>query len=230
MCPRRIINRNQPAVTPPNENPPVVTPPNEQGSNVTNQMDATATAMKTLLKRFQSFRPPTLKGTENLVDCESWLDDIDQLFNSLDYTEDRQTRLVIHQLQGIAKNWWITTKRAIENRGTTITWDLFKTEFYKMFFQVLYRKDKGDEFANLKQGNLNIEEYVTKFDSLLRFAPHIADNEEAKDDQFINGLNSDIFVLVNIGRTDNFADAMNQAKGAEAGLMRHRGNQFVPQQ
>ncbi|XP_073120517.1 uncharacterized protein [Henckelia pumila] len=154
--------------------------------------------METLLKRFQSFKPPTLKGTENAVDCESWLEDIEQLFDSLDYIDDHRIWLVVHQLQGIAK--------------------------------ISYRKDKGAEFATLRQGNLNIEEYKAMFNSQLRFAPHIADNEEAKADQFINGLNLDIFTLVNTGRPDNFADALNQAKGSEAVLMKQRGAQFVSQQ
>ncbi|XP_073137357.1 uncharacterized protein [Henckelia pumila] len=77
---------------------------------------------------------------------------------------------------------------------------------------------------------MSIEDYVAKFDSLLRFAPHIADNEEAKADQFINGLHPDIFILVNTGRPDNFSDAMDQAKGAEAGMLRKRENQYQPQQ
>ncbi|XP_073121416.1 uncharacterized protein [Henckelia pumila] len=184
-----------------NRNPPLVISPNEN--------------------------PP---GTENAVDCESWLEDIDQLFDSLDYSDDRRIRLVIHQLHGVAKSWWMSMKRAMENRGTVVNWNLFKIEFYKRFFPVSYRKDKVAEFSTLKQGNLNIEEYVAKFDSLLRFTPHIADNEEVKADQFINGLNPKIFTLVNTGRPNNFADAMDQAKGAEAGLTRQRGNQSVPQQ
>ncbi|XP_073030665.1 uncharacterized protein [Primulina eburnea] len=159
----------------------------EQGSTSGDPMDVTATPMETLLKRFQSFRPPTLKGTENAVECESWLVDIEMLFESLEYTEDRRVKLVAHQLQDVAKSWWITMKRALEHRGTQITWKVFKIEFYQRFFPVSYRKDKGAEFANLKQGQLNIEEYVAKFSSLLRFAPHVAENEEAVADQFING-------------------------------------------
>ncbi|XP_073120608.1 uncharacterized protein [Henckelia pumila] len=155
-------------------------------------MDDTITPMEALLKRFQSFRPSYLNGKENPVDCESWLEDIDQLFESLDYSDDRRTRLVIHQLQGVEKSWWMTIKRAKENKGTAITWALFRAEFYKRFFPVSYRKDKGAEFANLRQGSMSIEDYVAKFDSLLRFAPHIADNEEAKADQFINGKGSRI--------------------------------------
>ncbi|XP_073120030.1 uncharacterized protein [Henckelia pumila] len=160
-------------------------------------MDVTATPMETLLKIFQSFKPPTLKGTENSVDCESWLEDIKQLFESLDYSDNRRIRLVVHQLHDITKVWWIAAKKALDNR-------------------VSYRKEKGEEFASLQQGQLNIEEYVAKFTSLLKFAPHIADNDEAQADQFINGLNPDIFTLVNAGQPNNFADALNHAKGAEA--------------
>ncbi|XP_075475649.1 uncharacterized protein LOC142508501 [Primulina tabacum] len=183
--------------------------------------------METLLKRFQPFRPPTLKGTENSVECESWLDDIEMLFDSLEYTDDRQVKLVGHQLQEVAKNWWLTTKRALEHRGTQITWKVFKTEFYQRFFHVSFRKDKGAEFANLRQGQLNIEEYVAKFSTLLKFAPHVAESDEAVADHFINGLNPEIFTLVNTGRPNSFSEALNRAKGAEAGLLRQRSISYV---
>ncbi|XP_075483642.1 uncharacterized protein LOC142523796 [Primulina tabacum] len=149
------------------------------------------------------------------------------LYYSLEYTDDRRVKLVGHQLQEVAKNWWLTTKRALEHRGTPITWKVFKTEFYQRFFPVSYRKDKGAEFANLRQGPLNIEEYVVKFSSLLRFAPHVAENEEAVADQFINGLNPEIFTLVNTGRPNNFTDALNRAKGAEAGLLRQQNIPYI---
>ncbi|XP_073153744.1 uncharacterized protein [Henckelia pumila] len=71
------------------------------------------------------------------------------------------------------------------------------------------------------------DEYVAKFTSLLKFAPHIAASDEAQADQFINGLNPEVFTLVNAGRPNNFADALNHAKGAEAGILRQRGVQFV---
>lgn len=51
----------------------------EQASASNDPMDVSATPMETLLKRFQSFKPPTLKGTENSVDCENWLDEIEML-------------------------------------------------------------------------------------------------------------------------------------------------------
>ncbi|KZV40367.1 Pol polyprotein [Dorcoceras hygrometricum] len=116
------------------------------------------------------------------------------------YTDDRRVKLIIHQLHGVGKSWWVATKKALENQGTVITWTVFRTAFYQRFFPVSYRKDKGAEFAKLRQGQLNIEEYVEKFTSLLKFSPHVAISDEAQADQFINGLNPDVFTLVNTGR------------------------------
>ncbi|XP_073153644.1 uncharacterized protein [Henckelia pumila] len=130
--------------------------------------DMTATPMENLLKRFQSFKLSTLKGTKNDVECETWLEDIEELFESLDYANDRRVKLVIHQLHEVAK--------------------------------VSYRKEKREEFSSLQQGQLNIEQYVAKFTSLLKFVPHIPDSDEAQADQFINGLNPNVFTLVNAGR------------------------------
>ncbi|XP_073047509.1 uncharacterized protein [Primulina eburnea] len=195
-------------------------------------MDITPTPMEILLARFQSLHPTMLKGTENALECENWLENIDQLFESLEYPDDRRIKLVVHQLIDVAKSWWIMTKKALEGRGTIVTWDIFKSEFYQRFFPTSYRKDRGAEFANLKQRNLNIEDYVAKFSNLLRFAPHVASDEEAKADHFINGLNPDIFTLVNTGRPNTFAEALDRAKGAETGIIRQRGFQYSqrPQQ
>ncbi|XP_073064120.1 uncharacterized protein [Primulina eburnea] len=203
----------------------------DQGSATHTQMDITPTPMEILLARFQSLHPPMLKGTENALECENWLENMDQLFESLEYPDDRRIKLVVHQLLDVAKSWWIMTKKALEGRGTIVTWDIFKSEFYQLLFPTSYRKDSGAEFANLKQGNLNVEDYVAKFSNLLRFAPHVASDKEAKADHFINGLNPDIFTLVNTGRPNTFAEALDQAKGDETGIIRQRGSQMQrPQQ
>ncbi|XP_075485339.1 uncharacterized protein LOC142525054 isoform X2 [Primulina tabacum] len=203
----------------------------DQGSATHTQMDITPTPMEILLARFQSLHPLMMKGTENALECENWLENMDQLFESLEYPDDRRIKLVVHQLLDVAKSWWIMTKKALEGRGTIVTWDIFKSEFYQRFFPTSYRKYRGAEFGNLKQGNLNIEDYVAKFSNLLRFAPHVASDEEAKADHFINGLNPDIFTLVNTGRPNTFAEAIDRAKGAETGIIRQRGSQMQrPQQ
>ncbi|XP_073291021.1 uncharacterized protein [Primulina huaijiensis] len=141
--------------------------------------------MEIQLKKFQSFQPPILRGIETTSDCESWLEDVEIPFDSFEYPDERRVNLIGHQLQEVAKSWWIATKEALEQSGTMITWKIFKVEFYTRFFPSLYREDKRAEFENLKQGPMSIEEYVTKFSTLLRFAPHVTGNYEAVIDQFI---------------------------------------------
>ncbi|KZV55445.1 hypothetical protein F511_40224, partial [Dorcoceras hygrometricum] len=94
--PRRTINRQT-----------------EQGSTSNDVLNAAATPMETLLKRFQSFKPPTLTGTESAIDYENWLEDIEELFEALDYTDYRRVKLIIHQLHGIGKKLggWQQRKR-----------------------------------------------------------------------------------------------------------------------
>ncbi|XP_073309911.1 uncharacterized protein [Primulina huaijiensis] len=185
-------------------------------------MDMSETPMEIQLKQFKSFQPPILKGTETSEDCENWLDNIEILFDSLDYPDERRIELVPNQLQEIARSWWIATKRVLAQRGTVITWEVFKAEFYRRFFPGSYREDKRVEFENLKQGQLNIEEYVAKFSTLLCFAPFIAGNDEAIADQFINGLNLEIFALMKIERPHHFSNVLNKAKRVEVSLLRQR--------
>ncbi|KZV23004.1 hypothetical protein F511_16755 [Dorcoceras hygrometricum] len=77
----------------------------DQGSTSTDMLNAAATPMETLFKRFQSFKPPTLAGIENAIECENWLEDIEKLFEALDYTDDRWVKLIVHQLHGLAAGY-----------------------------------------------------------------------------------------------------------------------------
>ncbi|XP_073271529.1 uncharacterized protein [Primulina huaijiensis] len=186
----------------------------ESGGTSVSQMDVSETLMETQLTRFQSFQPPILKGTEMPVDCENWLEDIEMLFEFLGFTDDCRIKLIGHQLREVVRSWWLVTKEALEQRGPVITWKIFKVEFYQRFFPVSYRQDKGAEFANLKQGQLNIDEYLAQFFTLLRFTPHVARNDEAVCDLFIQGLNPEIRTLVNVKRPNNLADTLNKSKRA----------------
>jgi hypothetical protein len=64
-------------------------------------------------------------------------------------------------------------------------------------------KLKKKEFANLKQDNMTVNEYLNSFIQLSRYAPDDINTNEKKHDMFLNGLNDDIqFQLLNT----NYAD------------------------
>jgi hypothetical protein len=50
-------------------------------------------------------------------------------------------------------------------------------------------KLKKKEFQDLKQGSMSVNKYVTKFTQLSRYAAHEVDNNEKKQECFLNGLN-----------------------------------------
>jgi hypothetical protein len=53
-------------------------------------------------------------------------------------------------------------------------------------------KPKRKEFANLKQGNMIVNEYLNSFTQLSRYASDDINTDEKKQDMFLNGLNDDI--------------------------------------
>ncbi|XP_073121093.1 uncharacterized protein [Henckelia pumila] len=177
-------------------------------------MDATLTRMEVLFERFQTYNPPTLKGTEDTSACEGWLEEHDQLFESLEYSDERRIKLVVYQLQDSARSLWFATKQCLEIRGIVISWQVFKTEFCERFLPKSYREDRAGEFVNLQQGNMTVDGYVAKFSNLFRFVPHVNQDEKVQMNLFINGLNPEIYAWIDAGRPNRLADAIDRAKRA----------------
>jgi hypothetical protein len=54
------------------------------------------------------------------------------------------------------------------------------------------------EFADLKQDNMSVNEYLNSFIQLSRYALDDINTDDKKHDMFLNGLNSDVqFQLLN---------------------------------
>ena len=64
-----------------------------------------------------------------------------------------------------AENWWNNTRKRIEIPGTAVTWEGFKTAFLEKYFLADVRCKKEMEFLELKQGNMSVAEYASKFDN-----------------------------------------------------------------
>lgn len=74
---------------------------------------------------------------------------------------------------------------------------------------------------------MTVAEYASKFSTLLKYAPHVAGNPKAKYNRFVNGLHPAIYTFVTSGLPTSYAEAVERAKAAEAGL-RRGGPQFFP--
>jgi hypothetical protein len=56
-----------------------------------------------------------------------------------------------------------------------------------------------------------VNEYITKFTQLSRYAPHEVDTDEKKHECFLNGLNDGLAYALEAGDFENFQGMVNKA-------------------
>jgi hypothetical protein len=107
-----------------------------------------------------------------------------------------------HQLFGMAANWWETYCNTHANIDS-IMWNEFKARFHTHYVPRGTMKLMMNEFADLRQGSMIVNEYLNSFIQLWRYASEDINTDEKKHDMFLNGLNDDIqFQLLNTDYTD----------------------------
>jgi hypothetical protein len=131
--------------------------------------------------------------------------------------------LASHQLSVPAANWWDAYVKAYEE-PESINLPEFRAAFraHHVFKGVIKLKMK--EFQDLKQGSISVNEYVTKFTQLSRYAPHEVDTGEKKHEYFLNGLNDRLAYALQGQDFENFQGMENKALMLEnhRGVMEHK--------
>ncbi|KAL0556479.1 hypothetical protein IC582_004993 [Cucumis melo] len=125
--------------------------------------------------------------------------------------EDQKVQCAVFMLTDRGTAWWETTERMLGGDVSQITWQQFKESFYAKFFSASLRDAKRQEFLNLEQGDMTVEQYDAEFDLLSRFAPEMIATEAARADKFVRGLRLDIQGLVRAFRPATHADALRLA-------------------
>ncbi|KAL0541789.1 hypothetical protein IC582_021849 [Cucumis melo] len=125
--------------------------------------------------------------------------------------EDQKVQCAVFMLTDRGTAWWETTERMLGGDVSQITWQQFKESFYAKFFSASLRDAKRQEFLNLEQDDMTVEQYDAEFDMLSRFAPEMIATEAARADKFVRGLRLDIQGLVRAFRPATHADALRLA-------------------
>jgi hypothetical protein len=92
----------------------------------------------------------------------------------------------------------------------SINWPEFRVAFHAHHVPQGVMKLKK-EFQDLKQGSMTVNEYVTKFTQLSRYAPHEVDTDEKKHECFLNGLNDGLANALDATDFENFQGMVNKA-------------------
>ncbi|KAL0551618.1 hypothetical protein IC582_010707 [Cucumis melo] len=140
-----------------------------------------------------------------------WLSSLETIFRYMKCPEDQKVQCAVFMLTDRGTAWWETTERVLGGDVSQITWQQFKESFYAKFFSASLRDAKRQEFLNLEQGDMTVEQYDAEFDMLSRFAPEMIATEAARADKFVRGLILDIQGLVRAFRPATHADALRLA-------------------
>ena len=113
-------------------------------------------------EQFKKLNPSVFKGEFDPIVAESWTLDLEKYFNVLNCSETQKVMFVTFMLGGKAEHWWSMEKRILGNEEPLV-WDKFKEVFFKKYFTKSVRHQKESEFIQLRQSNMTVAEYETKF-------------------------------------------------------------------
>ena len=88
----------------------------------------------------------------------------------------------------LADIWWKTIKDDYQNIANDTAWTIFKEQFTEKYVLAHIKRQMAVEFQLLKQGNMTVLQYVTKFERLSRYAPELVNTEEKKIIKFVEEL------------------------------------------
>ncbi|XP_028054802.1 uncharacterized protein LOC114259002 [Camellia sinensis] len=159
-------------------------------------------------------KPPTFFGGIEPLKVETWLLEIEKLFEVFPCTETQKVLLATYTLKDEAWRWWLL----IRNTNGNMTWARFNEIFYDKYFPQCFRDQKVSKFQELKRGRMSIAKYEAKFTELARFALHMVDMDYKKARKFEGGLDLDIFDRVGILKLPTYVEVFDRSLMAEATL------------
>jgi hypothetical protein len=128
---------------------------------------------------FQHTKPPTFSHVVELMDADDWLKSIEKKLQVVQCNNRETVLLASHQLSGPIADWWDAYVEAHEE-PESINWPEFRAAFRAHHVPQGVIKLKKKEFQDLKQGSISVNEYITKFIQLSRYAPHEVNTDEKK--------------------------------------------------
>jgi hypothetical protein len=162
------------------------------------------------LEDFQCTKPLTFSHAMEPMDTDVWLKSVKKKLQVVQCNNCEKVLLASHQLSGPTADWWDACVEAHEE-PESINWSEFRVAFHTHHVPQGVIKLKKKEFQDLKQGSMSVNEYITKFTQLSRYAPSEVDTDEKKKGNFLNGLNDGLTYALEAWDFENFQGMVNKA-------------------
>ncbi|KAF3772173.1 hypothetical protein EJ110_NYTH56328 [Nymphaea thermarum] len=114
-------------------------------------------------KQFLWMQPPVFTGDGSPDKAEEWIEVVEHIFEVLEVPRGNKVNYGSYMLKGDAKRWWKSTREIRFAGQQSISWRQFRDLFFSTYFPAHARNKKMQEFLDLQQNHLSLEEYVTKY-------------------------------------------------------------------
>jgi hypothetical protein len=162
------------------------------------------------LGEFQWTKPLMFSHSIEPMDVDDWLKTNEKKLQVVQCSNWERVLFAAHQLVGPATDWWDAYIEAHEE-PETINWQEFRNNFRTHHLSFGMMKLNKNEFEDLKQGSMYVNEYVTQFTQLSHYALDNMDTEEKKQDWFLNRLNDGLAYALKAHDFINFQDMVDKA-------------------
>ena len=110
-----------------------------------------------------------------------------KIVDAMGVSSREKAELASYQLKEVAQIWYTQWMANRPEEAGPIEWEGFKEAFLGKYFPLEKRECKIEEFINLRQGNMSVEEYALKFSMLSRYAPSLVSNSREEMSRFVTG-------------------------------------------
>lgn len=166
-------------------------------------------------KVFQDANPTEFSGTTGPTKVQSWVREIEKAFEIVKVRNDQKTIFATYMLKDEANFWWEAKKG--HSNLPVVPWERFKEVFFEKYYPKYMSNMMELKFLELKQDNMRVAEYETKFTELSRFVPYYVDTEEKRARKFEQGLKPWIYNKVAVLEISNYAQLVHKAAIVESG-------------
>nr|VVW61267.1 unnamed protein product [Nymphaea colorata] len=85
-------------------------------------------------------------------------------------------------------DWWKSTLEIQYAGQPSISWKQFRDSFLNTYYPVHARDKNMQEFLDLQQNQMSLEEYITRYRHLEAYCPHFYTTDGARAGKFVRGL------------------------------------------
>ena len=152
------------------------------------RVNANEGTMASKLRDFVRMNPPVFLGSKVGEDPQEFLDEVYKVVSAMGVTSREKAELASYQLKDVAQIWFTQWKANRPVGADPIEWEEFKEAFLGRYFPREMRECKVEEFINLRQGNMSVQEYSLRFTQLSKYAPSLVSNPRDEMSRFVTGV------------------------------------------